>query len=68
MDIAAFCDADPARRGSPEFEYGRDWTDGDGNRTEVSWIAATGAVAEKSSWDDVPWQDLLREMLAIHAA
>jgi hypothetical protein len=44
MDIAEFYDADPARRGSQEFEYGRDWTDGDGNRTEVSWIAATGEL------------------------
>jgi hypothetical protein len=31
-------------------------------------VHVANAIAEKPGWEHVPWQDLLREMLAIHAA
>jgi hypothetical protein len=44
MDIEEFYEADPARRSSEEFGYGRDWTDPDGGRCEMLWIQATGEL------------------------
>jgi len=44
MDIEAFYEADPRRQSSEEVQFGREWTDGEGNRYEISWIAATGEV------------------------
>jgi hypothetical protein len=44
MDIEEFYDANPARRSSEEVEFGRDWTDAQGNRGEISWIQDTGEL------------------------
>jgi hypothetical protein len=44
MDIEQFYDADPRRRESEEIEFGRDWSDGSGVRSEVSWVADTGEL------------------------
>jgi hypothetical protein len=44
MDIEEFYDADPRRRQSAEVEFGRDWSDDAGGRTEVSWVADTGEL------------------------
>jgi hypothetical protein len=44
MDIEEFYDADPRRRRSAEVEFGRDWSDDAGGRTEVSWVADTGEL------------------------
>jgi hypothetical protein len=51
MDIEEFYDADPRRRESAEVEFGREWSDARGGRTELSWVADTGelyAMAEPS--------------------
>ena len=51
MDIEQFYDADPRRRESDETEFGREWSDANGMRTELSWVADTGelyAMAEPS--------------------
>jgi hypothetical protein len=51
MDIEEFYDADPRRRESEEVEFGREWSDANGGRTELSWVADTGelyAMAEPS--------------------
>lgn len=44
MDIEEFYDQNPARRTSEEFEFGRDWSDADGNHAEVSWVQDTGEL------------------------
>jgi hypothetical protein len=44
MDIDQFYDADPRRRTSDETEFGREWSDASGGRTELSWIADTGEL------------------------
>jgi hypothetical protein len=44
MDIEAFYDENPARRASEEFEFGRDWTDDEQYRCEVSWVQDTGEL------------------------
>jgi hypothetical protein len=44
MDIEEFYDADPRRRSSDETEFGREWSDVDGLRTELSWVAETGEL------------------------
>ena len=44
MDIEEFYDADPRRRASEEVPFGHEWTDHDGRRYEVMWIADTGEV------------------------
>ncbi len=44
MDIEQFYDADPRRRASDEVEFGRDWSDGSGVRSELSWVADTGEL------------------------
>lgn len=44
MDIEEFYDADPRRRESEEIEFGREWSDAAGMRTELSWVAATGEL------------------------
>jgi hypothetical protein len=51
MDIEQFYDGDPRRRESEEIEFGREWSDAKGGRTELSWVADTGelyAMAEPS--------------------
>ena len=51
MDIEQFYDGDPRRRESEEVEFGREWSDANGLRTELSWVADTGelyAMAEPS--------------------
>ena len=51
MDIEEFYDADPRRRESEEIEFGREWSDAKGMRTELSWVVDTGelyAMAEPS--------------------
>jgi hypothetical protein len=44
MDIEQFYDADPRRRESEEIEFGREWSDAKGQRTELSWVADTGEL------------------------
>lgn len=44
MDIEEFYDADPRRRASEEVAFGHEWTDANGGRYEVMWIADTGEV------------------------
>jgi len=44
VDIEEFYDADPRRRASEEVVLGREWTDADGGRYEVLWVADTGEV------------------------
>jgi len=44
MNIEEFYDADPRRRTSDETEFGREWSDATGGRTELSWIADTGEL------------------------
>jgi hypothetical protein len=44
MDIEQFYDADPRRRESEEIEFGREWSDAKGVRTELSWVTATGEL------------------------
>jgi hypothetical protein len=44
MDIEQFYDADERRRHSEEASFGRDWTDGEGTRWELNWVADTGEV------------------------
>jgi hypothetical protein len=44
MDIEQFYDADPRRRESEETEFGREWSDAQGGRYELSWVADTGEL------------------------
>jgi hypothetical protein len=44
LDIEEFYDENPARRASGEVEYGRDWSDANGGRCELSWVEATGEL------------------------
>ena len=44
MDIEEFYDANPARRSSEEVEFGRDWSDTQGNRCEISWVVDNGEL------------------------
>jgi hypothetical protein len=44
MDIEEFYEADERRRRSEEIELGTEWTDAEGVRHEVSWIADTGEL------------------------
>jgi hypothetical protein len=44
MDIEEFYDANPVRRSSEELEFGRDWSDAEGNRGEISWVRDTGEL------------------------
>jgi hypothetical protein len=44
MDIEEFYDADPRRRASEEIAFGHEWTDADGGRYEIMWVADTGEV------------------------
>jgi hypothetical protein len=44
VDIEEFYDENPKRRASEEFEFGRDWSDSDGDRCEVSWVKDTGEL------------------------
>ena len=78
MDIEEFYDADPRRRESEEIEFGREWSDASGMRTELAWVAATGelyAMAEPAGSvemdpfgdtrvDDLPTDLLKVEILA----
>jgi hypothetical protein len=79
MDIEEFYDADPRRRESEEIEFGREWSDANGMRTELSWVAATGelyAMAEPAGSvemdpfgdtrvDDLPTDALTVEILGV---
>ena len=81
MDIEEFYDADPRRRESEETEFGREWSDANGQRTELSWVADTGelyAMAEPASSvemdpfgdtrvDDLPTELLTVEILGVIA-
>jgi hypothetical protein len=82
MDIEEFYDADPRRRESEETEFGREWSDANGMRTELSWVADTGelyAMAEPAGSvemdplgdtrvDDLPTEALTVEVLATVAS
>lgn len=77
MDIEEFYDGDPRRRESEEIEFGREWSDPQGMRTELSWVEATGelyAMAEPAGSvemdplgdtrvDDLPTEALTVEIL-----
>ena len=79
MDIEEFYDGDPRRRESEEIEFGREWSDASGMRTELSWVAATGelyAMAEPAGAvemdpvgdtrvDDLPTEALTVEILGV---
>jgi hypothetical protein len=79
MDIEEFYDADPRRRESEEIEFGREWSDATGMRTELSWVAGTGelyAMAEPAGSvemdplgdtrvDDLPTEALTVEILEV---
>lgn len=45
MDIEEFYDPNRARRNSEEFEFGRDWSDAQGNDVEISWVQTTNQYA-----------------------
>ena len=82
MDIEEFYDADPRRRESEETEFGREWSDASGMRTELAWVTDTGelyAMAEPGGSvemdpvgdtrvDDLPTEALLVEILATVAS
>ena len=82
MDIEQFYDADPRRRESEEIEFGREWSDANGMRTELSWVVDTGelyAMAEPAGSvemdpfgdtrvDDLPTDLLTVEMLGTVAS
>jgi hypothetical protein len=44
VDIEEFYDQDPRRRASDEIEFGTEWTDRQGVRCAISWIADTGEL------------------------
>jgi hypothetical protein len=44
VDIEGFYDQDERRRRSEEIEFGTDWTDAQGVRYQVSWVADTGEL------------------------
>ena len=44
MNIEEFYEADERRRRSEEIELGTEWTDTQGVRHEVSWVADTGEL------------------------
>ena len=44
MDIEEFYAEDERRRRSAEIELGTEWTDTDGARYELSWVADTGEL------------------------
>ena len=81
MDIEEFYDADPRRRESEETEFGREWSDASGMRTELSWVADTGelyAMAEPAGSvemdplgdtrvDDLPTEAVTVEILGVVA-
>jgi hypothetical protein len=81
MDIEEFYDADPRRRESDETEFGREWSDANGVRTELSWVQATGelyAMAEPAESvemdpfgdtrvDDLPTELVTVEILGVVA-
>jgi hypothetical protein len=58
LDIEQFYDANPRRRSSREFEYGRDWSDAAQRRCEVSWIVDTGELYLMSA----PVEPILSDM------
>lgn len=82
MDIEEFYDADPRRRESEEIEFGREWSDALGMRTELSWVEATGelyAMAEPAGSvemdplgdtrvDDLPTEAVTVEILGTVAS
>jgi len=79
MDIEEFYDADPRRRESEEIEFGREWSDANGMRTELAWVEITGelyAMAEPAGSvemdpfgdtrvDDLPADALTVEILGV---
>jgi hypothetical protein len=74
MDIEEFYDADPRRRESEETEFGREWSDANGTRTELSWVADTGelyAMAEPAGsvemdpFGDTRVDDLPTELVTV---
>jgi hypothetical protein len=81
MDIEEFYDGDPRRRESAEIELGREWSDANGMRTELSWVADTGelyAMAEPAGSvemdpfgdtrvDDLPTELVTVEILGVVA-
>jgi hypothetical protein len=44
VDLEQFYNEDPRRRNSEELEFGRDWTDEENNRCEISWVKDTGEL------------------------
>src|SRR5262245_27745688 len=67
MDIEEFYDADPRRRESDEVEFGRDWKDASGYRTELSWVVDTGelyAMREPGAVDIDMFGDVIAESVS----
>ena len=67
MDIEEFYDADSRRRESDEVEFGQDWTDASGYRTEVSWVVDTGelyAMREPGAVDIDMFGDVIAESVS----
>ena len=74
MDIEEFYDADERRRESEEIEFGREWSDAGGMRTELSWVVDTGelyAMAEPAEsvemdpFGDTRVDDLPTELVTV---
>jgi hypothetical protein len=74
MDIEEFYDADERRRESEEIEFGREWSDASGMRTELSWVVDTGelyAMAEPAEsvemdpFGDTRVDDLPTELVTV---
>ena len=82
VDIEEFYDENPVRRTSEESEFGREWTDRDGKRAEVSWVRDTGELYLMSEpvepiipdllggehLQHLPKKDLTIEVLAVVAS
>ena len=55
--------------GNPSREIKGDQKIGPGEDVELLWVGEAVSVsksaAEKSGWENVPWQDLMREVLPI---
>ena len=56
-------------KGNPSEEIKGDQKVGPGEDIELLWVGEAVSVAqnaaEKSSWDDVPWEGLVQEVLRI---
>ena len=63
MDIEAFYQANEARRESPEYEFGDDWSDARGNHYRLSWVEATGELYLMIEPEAVVSEDIFGDFL-----